>query len=111
MTVRRNTQRCSSCEGQRKRRWAAQLGRFSAESAARRRAAGVNVRISPMVSARRVARIAANQQAARDWRAGAPRRGADPERFRRNLALRTTLWATSGSNRGPSPCKGDALTS
>ena len=21
------------------------------------------------------------------------------------------LWATSGSNRGPSPCKGDALTS
>ncbi len=60
--------------------------------------------MSPMVRARRVAKISANQQAARAWRNGAPRRGADRERFCRevlpqiqHLTLRSMAEATGVS--------------
>jgi hypothetical protein len=102
--IRRNSRRCRACARGRKVKWAGQLGVLSAVATARRRAAGVSVRMSPMVAARRAARIAAGQQAARAWRAGAPRRGADRERFRQevlpliqHIALRTMADATGVS--------------
>jgi len=102
--VRRGTRRCRGCARTQKVKWAGQLGVLSAAATARRRAAGVSVRMTPMVAARRAAKITANQHAAREWRKGTPRRGADRERFRsevlpriRDLPLRTIADATGVS--------------
>src|SRR5207237_6895546 len=80
--VPRGRGRCRSCADADRLARMPRMIEASVESTARRRAAGIGLRLSPMVAARRAARISANQQAARRFRGGAPRRGADPERFR-----------------------------
>jgi len=102
--VSKGHRRCRSCaDVDRLARMPRMIG-ASVASTARRRAAGIGLRLSPMVAARRAAKISANQQAARRFRAGAPRRGADPELFRsdvlpliQGLSLRALEEATGVS--------------